>query len=155
MDDLEAFWQNIDPWYQSIVIGSVVTAGLSSTYIGITSCCCFGVIGGGLLASQQYASRTEGPIDGADGLSLGVLSGLLGGLLISGVELLGHLVGIGDGGIRAMIPTSLGIEEQIAEALAFAAEMLWFLVGVGVRVFVYPVLGLIGGGLGVAIFGDE
>jgi len=155
MDDLKAFWNDLDPWYQSVVIRSVVAAGLSSTYIGFTSCCCFGVMGGGLLASQQYASRTGGPIDGRDGISLGVMSGLLGGILVSAVELSGHLIGFGGGGFREMIPASLGIAEQMEEALAFPAEMLWVLVGLGVRLFLYPVLGLIGGALGAAIFGTE
>lgn len=155
MKDLEAFWNRLGPWYQSVVIGSVVTAGLSSSYIGFSYCCCFGVIAGGLLASQQYASRAGEPIEGRDGISLGVMSGLLGGLLVSAIELSGPLVGFGPGGVREMIPASWGIAEQIENALAFAAEMLWFLVELGVRLFLYPVLGLIGGGLGAAIFGNE
>jgi hypothetical protein len=152
MSDLKASWQQLDPWYQSVLIGAGVTTVLSSSYIGITYCCCFGVIGGSLLASQQYASRT-GSIEGRDGISLGVVSALLGGILVTIVEWMGQFTGIGAAGIQHMVPAWSGIEDQM-QGWDIAMGVLWTAFAAIVRMLVYPLLGLIGGVLGAVLFGE-
>jgi len=152
MSDLQASWDTLDPWYQSVLIGSGVTALLSSSYIGVTFCCCFGVIGGSLLASQQYASRT-GSIEGRDGISLGGVSALLGGVFVTVMEWMGQFAGIGTTGIQHIVPTWMGVEQQM-QGWDIAVDVLWTAFAASVRLFVYPLLGLIGGVLGAVIFGE-
>ena len=155
MDRMKTSWEQFSPWTQSMLIGAGLTAVLSSSYLGISYCCCLGVIAGSVLAVQQYASRTEQPVDMGDGLTLGVVSALLGGVLVTAVEFTGQLVGLGTAaGIQQVIPTSLGVADRV-DGWDVAGEVVWFIVGLGVRLILYPVMGLIGGILGAVIFQEE
>jgi len=158
METSTHFWSRLSPRQQSILIGTGVTAALSSSYIGIGYCCCVGVIIGGMLAAQQYATRTKKVIDTGDGVLVGALSGLFGAVVVSVVELVMRLVGIGVGGVAEqameLLPRSTDVSREVARWQG-QGELLWFVGELIGRTLLYPLLGTIGGALGVAIFGDE
>lgn len=149
---------------QSILIGALVTGILSTSYLGfINSICCLGVIIGGLVAVQQYTSRSGTAISAGDGAVLGSLAGV-GGAII------GTLLD------RALRPFGLdsqtiwqGAMEDIMQDMngqqGLSPEMMQQMQGEGgiamlfvsliIGIIVYAIFGAIGGALGAALFGEE
>lgn len=111
-----------------------------------------------MLAAQQYGSRTQKVIDTGDGVVVGVLSGLFGAVLVSIIELVMRLVGLGVSGVAQqameLLPRSTDLSREV-QRWQGRGELLWFVSELVGRLLLYPLLGTIGGALGVAIFGDE
>ncbi|MFB6247957.1 MAG: hypothetical protein ABEL97_05240, partial [Salinibacter sp.] len=70
------------PRQQSILTGAVVTGVLSTSYLSfVNAICCLGVIVGGVVATQQFTSRTGRAIEAGDGAVIGALAGAGGAVL--------------------------------------------------------------------------
>ncbi len=137
-----------------IVIG--VIDGLPG--LDLINCfCCAGVIGGGILAVYLYRRQVgdEVVIGNTDGIILGVLAGLIGAFIGS---LLGALFGV------AMLDMFKHIRPYIddPEAMAFfrnfqnnekAWTWLFFATSFGLSIIINSIFGLIGGLIGVSLWG--
>lgn len=155
------------PRQQSILIGAVVTGILSTSYLGfINVLCCIGVIVGGIVASQQYASRTGGTIRAGDGAVLGALAGAGGAVLSALFDQLLRPFNLDSQsiteGMREQLMQNMGGEQGMSPemmqqfqgegpGLLTAAGLLFLLM----NVVLFAIFGAIGGALGTALFGEE
>jgi hypothetical protein len=150
---------------QSILIGAVVTGVLSASYLSfINTVCCLGVIIGGMVAVQQYTSRTGRALQSGDGAVIGALAGVGGAVLGS----------VFDAALRPLNLDSTSISQGMMEQWMQSMEgqqgmspemmqqfqggegsIMMFVVGLGFSVVLYGIFGAIGGALGTAFFGEE
>ncbi|MEX0746709.1 MAG: hypothetical protein WD275_01835, partial [Rhodothermales bacterium] len=64
---------------QSIVLGAVVAALLSTSYLGFINClCCAGMIIAGALTVWHYASTNEMTIPAGQGAVMGLIAAIIG-----------------------------------------------------------------------------
>ncbi|PSQ97945.1 MAG: hypothetical protein BRD55_00660 [Bacteroidetes bacterium SW_9_63_38] len=153
------WWQRRSVWEQSALIGSAVTGGLSSSYMGaVNACCCLGVILGALVAVYYYAEHTTSPVRAGDGAVLGAVSGGGGAVLATAVETGMRVLGMG---VR-------GALEQAARVAPGAFhdwtpivrghegwEVLWMIIKVGAEGILFGIFGAVGGAVGAVLFSTE
>lgn len=148
------------PRQQSILIGAVVTGILSTSYLFfINVLCCLGVIIGGVVATQQYTSRTGGAVESGDGAVLGALAGVGGAILQPVLNWALRPFGLGFRDVvlemvknpqgQSMLPPETLQQMQTSPGLG---AILFNLV---VGMVVYAIFGAIGGAIGAALFGEE
>lgn len=146
-----------------IVIGAVVTAGLSLIpFANLT--CCLPMIFGGLLATFLYSRGLTSPMAMSKGITIGLVTALLGGLL---TVLIIDVVWLTQGyqiGAETMKETALWIAslageeavESVREELeATGAQELTpaaFAMQIASAATISAVGGLISGSLGAALF---
>jgi ABC-type amino acid transport system permease subunit len=122
----------------------------------LNACCCLWVITGGMLTSYLLQERASVPITAGDGAITGLLAGAIGAVLAGVLGLLFGLVqGIGGPeSIEQMLgqgdfpPEIARVLEQVRDlppAVFYLGPLLLFL-------FIFPIFGMLGGLLGVAIF---
>jgi hypothetical protein len=153
------------PRQQSILIGAAVTGVLSTSYLGfINALCCLGVIIGGLVAVQQFTSRTGTSIESGDGAVVGALSGV-GGAIIGAIL---------DRALRPFGLDSQTISQDMMQGMMQGMEgqqgmpsmmeqfqggggggALVLLVSIVFNAILYGIFGAIGGAIGAALFGEE
>lgn len=122
----------------------------------LNACCCLWVIAGGVLTSYLLQERSSVPITAGDGAVTGLLAGAIGaviasvlGLLIAlaqgatGPESLDQLLGQGD--LPPEVAQVFDRMRELPASVWYLAPFLFFLV-------VFPIFGILGGLLGVAIF---
>jgi len=152
---------------QSVLVGAAVTGILSTSYLGfINTLCCLGVVIGGAVATQQYASRTGGPVESGDGAVLGALAGAGGAVLAALFDVVLRPFNLDSQSIQQ------GLQEQLMQGMngeqGMSPEMMQQMQGEGpgllsvmglafllLNVIVFAIFGAIGGAIGAAIFGDE
>lgn len=155
------------PRQQSILIGTIVTAILSTSYLGfINILCCLGVMIGGAVTTQQYVSRTHSAVEAGDGAVLGALAGAAGSIL----------TGIFDWVLRPLNLDRQSIMEPLQQQMMQNAQpgqgpspdlmqqfqgdgggmfsMLGIL-GLLVNLIIFAIFGALGGAIGAAMFGKE
>lgn len=148
------------PRQQSILVGALVAGVLSTSYLAfINVLCCLGVIIGGAVATQQYASRGGGPVASGDGAVLGALAGVGGAILSQVLNRILRPLGLGMQEIvmswmegmqgQGMSPEMM---EQMQSSGGGMGAMLFNLV---IGLVLYAIFGAIGGALGAAFFGGD
>jgi hypothetical protein len=150
---------------QSILTGAVVTGILSTSYLSfINAACCLGVIVGGVVATQQFTSRTGQAIEAADGAILGALAGAGGAVLGSIFDAMLRPLSLDSNSISQdmMKQFMQGMEgqqgmspEMMQQFQGGGGGIMMFLVGLGFSVVLYALFGALGGALGTAFFGEE
>lgn len=139
-----------------------MTAILSTSYLGlINMICCLGVIIGGVVAAQQFTSRTGASVSAGDGAVLGALAGVGGAVLAAFLDLLLRPVGldsqsINQGMMQNMMEGMEGVQGQEGIMQGFqGGGAMMFVVGLVFSVVLYAIFGAIGGAIGAAIFGQD
>lgn len=150
---------------ESILIGAVVTGVLSTSYLNfINTICCLGVIIGGVVAVQQYVSRSGISIQAGDGAVLGALAGVggavIGSILDAALRPLNlDSTSISQGMMENFMQGMQGQEGMSPEMMQQLPEggggMMTFLFGLVVGILINAVFGAIGGAIGAAIFGTD
>lgn len=154
------------PRQQSILIGAVITAILSTSYLAfINVLCCLGVVVGGAVATQQYVSRTGGPIEAGDGAVIGALAGMAGSILSAILDWLLRPLELDMQSVieplrQQMMQNSAGgpgmspemMEQFQGEGGMFTALGILSLV---INLIIFAIFGALGGAVGAAIFGKE
>lgn len=148
------------PRQQSILTGAVVTGILSTSYLFfINVLCCLGVILGGVVATQQYTARTQGPVESGDGAVLGALAGAGGAVLQPMLNWALRPFGLGMRDITLRWAESMqgqpGMSPEMMQSMQSSPGMGAILFNLVVGVVVYAIFGAIGGAIGAAIFGEE
>jgi hypothetical protein len=153
------------PRQQSILVGAVVTGVLSTSYLGfINALCCLGVIIGGLVAVQQFTSRTGSSIESGDGAVLGALAGVGGAIVRVVFEQMLRPLGLDSQSISQDMMQGMmqGMEGQ--QGMAPMMEQfqggggggpMMLLFSVVFNAILYGIFGAIGGAIGAALFGEE
>jgi len=155
------------PRQQSILVGAVVTGILSTSYLGlINTLCCLGVIVGGIVTTQQYATRTRGSIPSGDGAVLGAFAGAGGAVLASLFDVMLRPLNLDSSSI------SQDMMEQFMQGMegqqGMSPEMMQQMQGEGpgllsvmglaflfMNLILYAIFGAIGGAIGTALFGED
>ena len=122
----------------------------------LNACCCLWVIAGGVLTAYLLQERSTLPITAADGAITGLLAGAIGAVLasvlgalltllqgVSGPESFDQMISRGD------LPPELG---RLLEGVRDLPPAVWYLGPLFVFLVVFPIFGLLGGLLGVALF---
>ncbi|MBD3383736.1 hypothetical protein GF407_02315 [candidate division KSB1 bacterium] len=119
--------------------------------------CCAGVIGGGILAVYLYRRQIgeQVIISNSDGIILGVLAGLIGAFIGS---LLGSLFGVAMLDMLEQVKPYIDDPEVIEFLRHFQNnEQTWtwmfFALSFGLSVIINSIFGLIGGLIGVSLWG--
>jgi len=152
---------------QSVLVGAAVTGILSTSYLGfINTLCCLGVIIGGAVTAQQYASRTGVSVESGDGAVLGALAGAAGALLSAVFNVMLRPFNLDSESIQQSLQEQLmqitngeqGMSPEMMQQMQGEGPELLSVVGLGlllINVIVFSIFGAIGGAIGAAIFGDE
>lgn len=149
---------------QSILIGALVTGILSTSYLNfINTICCLGVIIGGLVATQQYVSRTGAAVSAGDGAVLGALAGaggaIIGSLLDRALRPFGldyqSLIQDMTEGMMQEMSGQQGLSPEMMQQMQEGGGFAMFLVSLIIGIIVFAIFGAIGGALGAALFGEE
>jgi hypothetical protein len=145
---------------QSVLIGAIVTGILSTSYLFfINILCCLGVIVGGVVATQQYTSRTGGAIESGDGAVLGALAGAGGAILQPMLNWALRPFGLGFRDIVMNMMEDMqgqpGMSPEMMQQRQTPPSIGMMLVNVLFGMVVFAIFGAIGGAIGAAIFGEE
>jgi hypothetical protein len=145
------------------LIGGVLLGVLSALpAISALNCfCCAWVIGGGVLAAHLYVKGSPFPVALGTGALLGLLTGVIGAIVDTIFSIPLHLaltgMGFGVGELRKaieQIPMSPEARDTILSMLRGGGGVgVLFVILSGVfKLFVYSIMAMIGGTLGVALF---
>jgi len=155
----------MSPRQHSIFIGAVVTGVLSTSYLSfINTVCCLGVIIGGIVAVQQFTSRTGRAIESGDGAVIGALAGVGGAVLGAFFDAALRpfnldSTSISQGMMEQWMQNMEGQQgmspEMMQQFQGGDGGIMMFVVGLGFSVVLYAIFGAIGGALGTAFFGEE
>ena len=141
-----AFWGGL-------FIGVLSALPIVST---LNMCCCLWVIAGGVLTAYLLQERSTVPITAGDGAVTGLLAGAIGAIIAAVL-----------GTVFAVIQGTTGVESldqflnqgelppEVVRAFERMRELpaaVWFIAPLLLYLVVFPVFGLLGGLLGVAIF---
>jgi hypothetical protein len=122
----------------------------------LNACCCLWVIAGGVLTSYLLQERSVVPITAGDGAPAGLLAGVIGAVVATVLGAILSLMRGGAGpeafdqltGRTDLPPEVLRFVEQLKEL----PQIVWFLGPLIVCLIVFPIFGMLGALLGVAIF---
>lgn len=150
----------MSPKGQSIFIGGIVVALLSTSYLGLINLlCCAGVIIGAMAAVWHYTSENELTIPAGEGAVMGLSAAALGVVIATIINFILIKMGIRhDLAMSEFIMEQFGgsmppeqveaMEEQMSQPVTIGAYLVNGLVGIVVSV----IFGAIGGAIGAAIF---
>jgi hypothetical protein len=141
---------------QPAFFGGLFIGVLSSLpFVGnLNACCCLWVLAGGVLTAYLLQERTVPPLTAGDGALAGLLAGVIGAL-IAGVLTVAFQVMTGTAGPGAFDQLPEGIPpefERTFEQLRSLPPVVWYVLPLAIFIVVFPIFGMLGGLLGVAIF---
>lgn len=147
----------------SILIGAVVTGILSTSYFSfINTFCCLGVILGGVVAIQQFTSRTGRSVAAGDGAVLGALAGCGGAVIGSLLDAALRPINLDSSSIsQGMMQQWMqgmegqGMSPEMMQQFQGGGGVGMFLLGLIFSIVIYAIFGAIGGALGTTVFGEE
>lgn len=148
---------------QSILIGAVVTGVLSTSYLNfINMVCCLGVIIGGVVAVQQFTSRSGNSIQAGDGAVLGALAGVGGAVVGAILDTALRPLNLDSSSIsQGMMENVMqnmqgqqGMSPEMMQQFQDGGGMMAFIIGLIVGMIINAIFGAIGGAIGAATFGS-
>jgi hypothetical protein len=146
------------------LIGGVLLGVLSTLpVINWFNCfCCAWVIAGGVVAAYQYVKDSPTPVSLGGGVSLGLLTGVIGALITGIFSIPMHLMASRGGAgvleqLNAMmdqLPNLPPETRQMFESFAARGDMgaALMIVGFIFTLVIYSLFAMVGGAIGVAIF---
>ena len=145
---------------QSIILGAVVAALLSTSYLGFINClCCAGMIIAGLLTVWHYTSNNSLTVPPGKGAVMGMTAVAIGSFIAIFLNFILIQMGIrADVAIMRAIVEIVGdnippdqldqMQEQIETPATFGKHFLNGLIGVVVS----AIFGAVGGAIGASVF---
>jgi hypothetical protein len=136
-------------------------AGLLSGIPFVNCLCCLWIIGGGVLAAYLLADRTPGPRSAGDGALVGALTGIAAAVVSAVIEI--PLRPVNEAFLRNFVDRLSRFAEQMPSQWRDLLERrtprgfspgLFFL-DLFVTAAIFAVLGVLGGVIGVSIFGRK
>jgi preprotein translocase subunit SecY len=155
---------DIERMLKPALIGGVLLGILSSLpVINLLNCvCCAWIIGGGMLAAYLYVKESPAPVSLGNGVALGLLTGIAGGIISALFSLPLHFL-INRGG--------MGMAEQLRQALDQVPNMppetraalesifsrgdmgtVFFALSLLITLVISCLFAMLGGAIGVAVF---
>jgi hypothetical protein len=151
------------PEYLRPALIAGAAAGLLSglPFIGAGNCiCCLWIVGGAALAANLLAKNTAGILTSGDGAIVGALTGIVAAVVDALLSLLMRPFNM-DLARRVMdklsdfgydIPSNM---DGILNSSSGFFSPGWFLLGLFVSAAVFAIMGLLGGIIGVSLFGRK
>jgi len=150
---------------QSILLGALVTALLSTSYLGFINClCCAGVIIGAMVTVWHYTGTYQLTIPAGKGAVMGLLAATIGAVIATFLNYFLMEMGLGSNEAilnffienfgENMPPEQLEqMREQMEQGQTLGAYLLNGVIGIVVS----AIFGAIGGAIGASIFqkGDD
>jgi len=141
------------------LIGGAVAGVL--TGIPFVNClCCLWVVGGAALAANLLAKNTAGPLTSGDGAIVGALAGIVAAVVDALVDIPFRAVNLGIA--RRVLDRMSGVVEDWPSGLESwlegspaGAPVSMFLFGLFIGAAIYAVFGVLGGIIGVSLFGRK
>jgi hypothetical protein len=136
-------------------------AGVLSGIPFVNCLCCLWIIGGGVLAAYLLAERTSGSLSAGDGALVGALTGLAAAVVSAVIEI--PLRPVNEAFLRNFIRSLSRLAEQMPSQWRDLVERraprglspgLFFL-DLFITAAIFAVLGVLGGVIGVSIFGRK
>ena len=122
---------------------------------GLNLCCCLWVITGGVLTSYLLQERAPLPITAGDGAVAGLLAGAIGAIL-AWLLGLGFALMQGLTGAESLDQIPQGdLPPEIVDVFERMRELpasVWYIAPLFIFLLAFPIFGMLGGLLGVAIF---
>ncbi len=151
---------------QSIILGGLVVAVLSTSYLSyINFICCLGVLSGAIVAVWHYTDTNELTISSRDGAVMGLLAGLLGLVVASVLNFALIKMGIRhDQAITQFFLNTMGDSmppeqyDNMMEKMNAEFTVGLMLKNMAIGAIAYVIFGAIGGVIGAKMFkkgGDE
>lgn len=150
--------------HRSILLGGLVVALLSTSYLGlINMLCCLGVMTGGAAGVWHYTSSQRITIPSGDGASLGASAALVGFLISLVLNFLLMKIGVGSEAVMTeFLRSFMGdmitaeqleqIEAQMEQQRQRSFFEYLFSLGTVLNVVIFPLFGAAGGAFGAALF---
>jgi hypothetical protein len=155
---------NQERMFKPALIGGVILGILSALpFVNVLNCfCCAWVIGGGMVAAYLFVQESAAVVTLGQGVLLGLLTGVIGGIVQTLFSIPLHLMLAGFG---------MSILQQMQQAVEQVPNLppetrdtfralfgrggwgiaFWILTGF-VTVVIYALVGMLGGTIGVAVF---
>jgi hypothetical protein len=147
---------NEESLWKPALIGGVILGVLSS--LPVISClCCAWVIAGGVIAARVYVKSSSVPVKLGRGVQLGLLTGVIGSLVIGLFSIPKHMLmdkaGFMDQLRQSMqqIPNLPPESRQMFEAFVSNTGLIYAVEFISTLVFCC-LLAMVGGAIGVALF---
>ena len=141
------------------LIGGAVAGVL--TGVPIVSClCCLWVIGGAVLAANLLAKNTPGRLTSGDGAIVGALTGIVAAVVNALVEIPFRPFNIGMA--KRILDRMPGVVEDwpsgwdnLLQGSTEGVTAAWFILGLFIGAVIYAIVGILGGIIGVSLFGKK
>jgi len=144
----------------ALIAGAV--AGLLSglPFIGIGNCiCCLWIVGGAAMAAKLLAAQTPGLLTTGDGAIVGALTGIVAAVVDTIVKIpMQHFnMDLARGIIDKLPDVSTEMPAGLDEILNSSGMLTpgWMLLGLFVSAAIYAIVGVLGGIIGVSLFGKK
>jgi hypothetical protein len=148
-------------YMQPALIGGAL-AGLLSGVPLLNCLCCLWIIGGAVLATSLLAKKTGGPLTAGDGAIAGALTGISAAVVFVILETspLGQwnrafVLRLAENWVRASGQSIPQLEELRRLATAGGQQLPGLLLGLFLYAAVFAALGVLGGVIGVSLFGRK
>jgi hypothetical protein len=160
---LERRLMNEDTMLKPALIGGVLLGVLSALpLINYFNCfCCAWVIAGGVVAARLYVKDSAVPVTLGRGLTVGLLTGVIGTIVFALFSIPLILMSHGGSGIMEQLKQAAeqvpNMPPQTREAIESLASQggistFIYIVGFIITLVLYSLVAMIGGAIGVAIF---
>jgi hypothetical protein len=152
---------NQRPEYFRPALIAGAAAGILSGIPFVNCLCCLWIIGGAVLATHLLAGRTPGPLTAGDGAIVGALTGVVAAVADSIVsiplrpfnEAFTRRLLEGLGRFSDQMPP--GWQDLIDRSRSTGFTAAGFLFGLFVSAAIFAILGVLGGIIGVSLFGRK
>jgi hypothetical protein len=150
--------QRPDYLVPALIAGAV--AGVLSGIPLVNCLCCLWIIGGAMLATHLLAKNTPGPLTAGDGAIVGALTGIAAAVVDSVISL--PLRGVNEAFVRRFMDSLARFADQMpswwqewTQRGTTGFSPAGFLLGLFFTAAIFAVLGVLGGVIGVSLFGRK
>jgi hypothetical protein len=152
---------NQKPEYLVPALVAGAAAGVLSGTPFASCLCCLWIIGGGLMAAHLLAKKTPGPLTAGDGALVGALTGIVAAIVDTLMSI--PLKAANEAFIRRLTESLTQFANQmpswwhdwIERGTLGGFSLAAFLLGLFITAAIFAVLGVLGGVIGISIFGRK
>jgi hypothetical protein len=161
MNDRGAAMNDRKPEYLAPALIAGAVSGVLSGIPLVNCLCCLWIIGGAVLASSLLAKNTAGPLTAGDGAIVGALTGIAAAVVDSLISVL--LRPVNEAFFRKIMDSLARFSDQMParwqelmqRSTAGGLSVSGFLFGLFFSAALFAALGVLGGVIGVSIFGRK
>jgi hypothetical protein len=152
---------NQRPEYLGPALIAGAAAGILSGIPFINCLCCLWIIGGAVLATHLLAGRTPGPLTAGDGAIVGALTGVVAAVADSVISIPlrpfieAFTKRLLEGLSRFSDQMPAGWQSLMDRSRSTGVTAAGFLLGLFLSAAIFAILGVLGGVIGVSLFGRK